>query len=162
MDSTRIVFSPAALGGGLPKWSAQHRPTISTIVPVLPQGACRRGGQDLPSDRWVTGLKHLNENRGFLAIRLGNPRNPFSVQKFNFLGASATACGVAPRGLSRLTARGWPPEPPAAPPLAGSCLSASPTASAASASPSSAAALSPAFAGVLRPRLRLLFLRCAC
>ena len=95
----------------------------NTSVPVFCHSACRRGWQDLPSDRWVTGPNTQNVNRGFSATRLGNPRNPISVQKsVQFLGASATACGVAPRrGLSRLMASGWPPELPASMLAGSSC-----------------------------------------
>ena len=88
-------------------------------------------------------------HRGFFATRLGNPRNPFSVQTFSFLGASATACGVAPRGLSRLMASGWPPEPPAFAMLAAPAVGFSDRLSAAPTISTSSFALSPATAGVL-------------
>ena len=49
------------------------------------------------------------------------PATPSLFKNSSFLGAPATACGVAPRGLSRLMASGWPPELPATTLAGSSC-----------------------------------------
>ena len=70
------LFPSAAPGEAASQNGPRNTGPQLTTVCLYCHSACRRGGQDLPSDRWVTGLKHSNETRGFFAIRLGNPRNP--------------------------------------------------------------------------------------
>ena len=92
------LFPSAAPGEASQNGPRNTGPQLTTVC-LYCHSACRRGGQDLPSDRWVTGLKHSNETRGFFAIRLGNPRNPFSVRKFKFFGRPGHCLRRRPPGL---------------------------------------------------------------
>ena len=119
VPASRGLFSLAAPRGRPPRNGPRNPgPHLAQVCLYLPKVPAAVAGRTCLMTVRSQASNTQKWHRGFFATRLGNPRNPFSVQKFSFLGASATACGVAPRGLSRLMASGWPPEPPASAMLA--------------------------------------------